>query len=724
MYNPFFKESKLLGRYNITRDNTDLDYRRSPGYAIIYSANYTPPLSVNIDDDTTRIVSIGNRILPVESDGYDSIFQRPSGKPKAILDTVEIAVTGDFGSLRRAKVSFKCFDRDALTEFTETIMKTGRSVFIEIGYNNDRGILIDPTNTSNPEYTGRVGPYEFVVYKYEYSIDKNLIYNCSFEAIAPGRFNFAQDTDQLVGSLETEYTPKIKYRVVRSRNRSEKRQLPIIHPKGMPLYDLARSLQGGTDYSSDYTLDSDLKTNQLIPIDENGIKTTSDQAVGHIATFKRPKTVESIAGIRNYKRNNLLGIFEGRSEFLVYVDLGYIFNRMINGLINNERVVREITAPELKDVRFRCDAEVSYAGFSEYATFSTRPLDVLIIHEQNMHLNTSWPSGDNTDNAGSQYRNINTHKSYDYNLGTDIVKESENGYFGLSQLRDVIFTDNNGNQLLDLSKIFVNINTFSGVDITRDRFGKMVKLDLKDFIENIFSIVEEATAGVYSLCVVPNQQNKKPNGDITEYIVTVKDPPQTRVTRPFIFDPLPGNKSNINVSLDVNLPNTQAAAAYAANLGSISPAHSDEIAEEELTHGERPQTRKERERQRREIIERDVIYIKYKGLHDSGYEDASQINALRAYIKSRYTNEDPKEKIRTRTPECYPELTLQLNGVHGFEFGDHVEIQNLLPDIAMFSGRNDANLKLGFTVIEVRHKVVKNQWITELDTKARLTNAS
>ena len=120
-------------------------------------------------------VSSGDFKLPIDGTSYSSTYN-PNGTGRAapILKDVKISLQGEAASLRKAELSFVCFDRTSFEKAEKALLTPGSEITIKYGY-------------VGPETPSEAGEYEFRVYDYSFKITKQNYFECSLKAVAKGQ---------------------------------------------------------------------------------------------------------------------------------------------------------------------------------------------------------------------------------------------------------------------------------------------------------------------------------------------------------------------------------------------------------------------------------------------------------------------------------------------------------------------------------------------------------
>ena len=120
-------------------------------------------------------VSSGDFKLPIDGTSWKSTYN-PNGTGRAapILKDVKISLLGEAASLRKAELSFVCFDRTSFEKAEEALLTPGSEITIKYGY-------------VGPEKPSDFGEYEFRVYDYSFKITKQNYFECSLKAFAKGQ---------------------------------------------------------------------------------------------------------------------------------------------------------------------------------------------------------------------------------------------------------------------------------------------------------------------------------------------------------------------------------------------------------------------------------------------------------------------------------------------------------------------------------------------------------
>ena len=80
-------------------------------------------------------VSSGDFKLPIDGTSYSSTYN-PNGTGRAapILKDVKISLQGEAASLRKAELSFVCFDRTSFETAEKALLTPGSEITIKYGY--------------------------------------------------------------------------------------------------------------------------------------------------------------------------------------------------------------------------------------------------------------------------------------------------------------------------------------------------------------------------------------------------------------------------------------------------------------------------------------------------------------------------------------------------------------------------------------------------------------
>jgi len=112
--------------------------------------------------------------LPVNATTMTETYDpNGTGRPAPILKDVEISLEGDAGSLRRASVTFTCFDKTSFETAEAAILVPGSEITISYGY-------------VGPQSPSGAGSHKFRVYDYSFKITKENYFECSFKAVGKG----------------------------------------------------------------------------------------------------------------------------------------------------------------------------------------------------------------------------------------------------------------------------------------------------------------------------------------------------------------------------------------------------------------------------------------------------------------------------------------------------------------------------------------------------------
>jgi len=136
--------------------------------------------------------SNGNVLLPVATSGFTSTYN-PTGTNRAAptLGNVSIKLEGEAGSLRRAEVEYRCYDKPSFEDLEDKLLKPDSEVTISYGY-------------AGPDSPSKGGSHVFRVYDYSFKITKEGYFDCKFKAVGKGGTYTEADISTAVQNLDTD----------------------------------------------------------------------------------------------------------------------------------------------------------------------------------------------------------------------------------------------------------------------------------------------------------------------------------------------------------------------------------------------------------------------------------------------------------------------------------------------------------------------------------------
>jgi len=256
---------------------------------------------------------------------FSERYGSESGKPLPAITKFEVEMSGDYGSLKKAELTIKCFDKVSFEEIEEQLMIPGTEVNISYGRVNVSG----PAN--NTEFKG-------VVYDYSFKLNEYLGYDCTIKAVGKG-------------SLVTEMNVMAKL--------TDDGRMFVSDYKGLNEKSTVVNICDVFDY------DVQNKMDDHVDLDE-------DESY----TFPGWDRTASIAGTDcpnaapEPKNDNMVG------GNVIFASLGYIVNKLINQDLLNGNI--EGSKVDTTGVQYVCDNKVTIGRFYD-KIFSANPMNVLIL---------------------------------------------------------------------------------------------------------------------------------------------------------------------------------------------------------------------------------------------------------------------------------------------------------------------------------------------------------
>ena len=148
---------------------SELDARRNRGYVESRRQKgvYVQIDTRNDDKGTTGYLNC------LDNTSLASRYATTTGRPTPSLISVDIEMSGDYGSLKRGVLNVKCYDKKSFESFEQEFMLPGTDIKIKYG----RAGVSGPANN---------GLFEGVVYDYSFKLNSTLGYDCEIKCVAKG----------------------------------------------------------------------------------------------------------------------------------------------------------------------------------------------------------------------------------------------------------------------------------------------------------------------------------------------------------------------------------------------------------------------------------------------------------------------------------------------------------------------------------------------------------
>ena len=270
-------------------------------------------------------VTAGGSTLPLSENTYDSAYANPSGKPGAILNSVKVKESGDFGLLRQVDVQFTCFRRSTFTALEKAFLVPDQKLTVKGGY-------VDGSDSFTLS--------DYTIFKYGFSLNAQNHYVCTFTAYGPapfvGEFN-------IKGSVPASWS-NLKFKAPGWDGEQT--------VSTFPQYLKYKAQGNGSSANVDIT---------------NG--TIQDGAI-LILDNPTSMTPEGMFMKKVYKVLQSLGMFGADASKLVYCTLEWFVKQI------NTHYMSQLTS-DISDIRYVCDSTVTKGAYLS-PICSSIPMSIII----------------------------------------------------------------------------------------------------------------------------------------------------------------------------------------------------------------------------------------------------------------------------------------------------------------------------------------------------------
>ena len=268
---------------------------------------------------------VANGTLSTLSDtSLDSRYGTATGRPQPAIQKLAIEMSGEYGSLKKAVLTIKTFDKQSFEALEQDLMIPGT----ELNVNYGRVGLSGPAN--NGEFKG-------VVYDYSFKLNDVLGYDCEIKAVAKGSLVTEMNVNSKLADDGREFTSD---------------------------FDGLNETQTCVNIFDVFDYDVQDKMDDHEDLDEDeGYEFGGYDGVAHIAGCDCPDAAPEPAND---------GMVGGN---VIYASLGYIVNKLVNKDLLQGNI--EGQAANTSEIRYVCNNQVTI-GREYPKLFSANPIKVLI----------------------------------------------------------------------------------------------------------------------------------------------------------------------------------------------------------------------------------------------------------------------------------------------------------------------------------------------------------
>lgn len=620
--------------------------------------------------------SNGNVLLPVATSGFTSTYD-PTGTNRAAptLGNVSIKLEGEAGSLRRAEVEYRCYDKPSFEDLEDKLLKPKSEVTISYGY-------------AGPDSPSKGGSHVFRVYDYSFKITKEGYFDCKFKAVGKGGTYTEVDISTAVQNL-----PTGKVFVANYDGINEKAAVQSI--MDYIDYDIQTILKELDDYVFD-------------PPDGSGGELTGKR--GHFGTCVAPSSYEPPAG-------SGLNVGYTVSDQLIYITLE-AFVKIINRFVLlpfNKQKKRMIIAFHRKYSR------LSYE-FEGIKVFSADPISMLFPYksgaEENLYTDVEGLGRSTNRKKGKRMSSIKA-SGRPPESKTDRHSRLDAGLWEVKGIPTIDGNDGSPKGILlsrDFLRQIYNSFTDDTLDTTKDKDDtEPASIKIEPLFKKIFARIKEASGGAWDLYLEQDEDGIKKDPEFI-YIVNKKAPIDVSTVTPLQLDPIGGVNGIRELEIQAKVPKAVVAKAF---IGTEKTSNETEHTMSAINQDTESDPKKKLPKTAAELS-----FEARRGLVMSGY-DSDAVNTAKGNLKTIIENLNREDAVKagqiadevdlSKMP--FPlEFTCTLDGVEGFKFGDTLS-SSYLPK--RYTTENNGT-KVVFTVTSFEHKFQNNDWTTVVSAIARI----
>jgi len=687
---------KIYGQQH--RDNKHLEHLQKMAYVSVKcydKDNYKE----DEKDSKNRYISFKHRIGGM-ADIYEADIKDTNNNrytPKPIMTNVEVSNEGRYGTIQRAKISFKVFNLTQLEQYGQYFFRPGNIVKINYGWSNLFG------DANNDKYKG-------FVYNFSFSARSDGGFDCSVDSIGEGYSVFGVSIFSGANANQSEEigdAKKIKDGMVNILN------ILITGDKiATEKVDQYARLDSRVTYSYPYGKGGDYKLNYVynnmfveydrykkfreteeLKSDKNWITESADNVIEGISTDKSSNVPIAEPPEDEYSSSN-------------YISLGDLIN-LLNYLIID---IKKITDKNWKERQFiQCNNTIQYDIHVNTADPKkiVLPLSTYFIFKDSQ-IDSNYPK---VDNEGDYVKAPDRQ-------GVEKIIKADHYEGAIEQPGDAVLISSIMFSVDYLREILINAE--------EDNNSEHVEVSIKQFLQDLFSELSKLTGGIYNLTAY---MDKNEHGDS---IINIADINFSELGanefKSYLFKPFTKDSIVFETSLESSLPDKMATAAYiggAAALGlptsmfdvfkyadresdnqriwnSVAITDDNTVGEFQLTNKRYVKAEVDKNTTMRKL------YKSYSKLFTTFSDEdvSSVISALRLYKSYASDEKTWNKKI------IYPiKASITLEGIAGFRFGNIISI-GWLPKVY--------KERMEFMITKVNHTIENNTWKTQLELQCRL----
>jgi len=639
--------------------------------------------------------------LPIVGTGMASTYNpKGTGRAAPVLKDVKISLEGEAASLRRAEVSYTCFDMASFEELEKSLLVPGSEVTIEYGY-------------AGPQKPSESGKYVFRVFDYSFKITKENYFDCSFKAVAKGSGADFEHIDITGTDKFANFSPKLFFI-------TDFDWKDTVAPVQNMFDYIDYVVQGATGTDIESSAEDTYKIDKII----FGKRIKYDSGIekanafdpphgkcgrlpdgGHYGVLKAPL---------HYSPANAIDAGVMEDTLITYITLealvGIVNNFILKGHENNYQILFD-TGYSALDCKFP-------AG----RVWSPSPYKALFPYQKDTPENSYTPTDRNEYTVNKQdFITCNAFAEFSQEIYDEFRIDNNKLGENVQAPSDVI-TGSPSGILLTRDVLREIQSSFDSKAIDEDESTEETekansKIDLISFFKKIFAVIRDNSGGDWDLYLDISEDlkdsNNKPVPPGTIFIVNKKAPVKSLV-KPLMLSPTAGQNGIRELKLSGAVPKDIQAEAFGGaptmsptrTAAQIIAANEEALQKEIVLYNEK-----------KEKLEAELPLAQTKINDDRYTQDAT--TAAKGLMKQLVETLKPSglaTRCKLMEPVPFPlTISIVLDGIEGFRFGDTIT-SNYLPS----RYRLESGMRVVFTVTKYTHTIKGNDWQTELTCVSRI----
>lgn len=587
--------------------------------------------------------------------------------PKPHINTVKISTAGDFGSLRKADISFTVYSKNDL-DLYYAFLTLGNAIILSYGWNRSGGAF------------GAPGKFIGSIYNFSYTVNVNGGFDCMCYAMGKGiaalsgNINAGSKPQQQVANAPLIQTST--YNPTSFPNTTTPAQVTDAFGVTIKEVDLTSALKNlrlaspGLQHN-----EINEKGIGVLKLNSTKIKDAVTDTEYEVRRFNN--TEERLAAQNNPPK--IISQTVTPAQFEPYFHYYISLEKLIE-LINN-KILKGAGGKDLATLKITCNSTVTTGNVP------TAGLDSVLV-SGNL-LEVAFPGfGDYVLPA------VTSAGAPDLNSRPDFHNHPYKDAF------------KNG----DLSKTMLNIDwiidTISEMSKKKDDIGKSLNLTIGKFLGIIFDSIYINSGTRFKLTAVTNQKDET-EWQIVDSSFIPKELTLKTVTynKKFPYEITTSTKNSIcrSVSLTSKVPSAMQAAAFISAQSTFTPGAASIVQLGEASKTPESITQEERD---------DLQTI--AAVYFEDITNKQNISSLQSALARAYNAFGTGVAGKGTDSAVFPiDFSCTLDGINGFEFGN-VITTNYLPSIYQKPGT------VAFTITKIEDTISASDWTTTLGTVCRI----